>query len=218
MTDAHELQREKTMRTFLLTLFTASLALTAGTSAWAATDPLPPGVTDAVAPGENSVNMSPLGVLTGSYGVNYERLFGGAHGLLVEGTLSRAEDDTSSSLSYGGLVGYRWHWSGQQSSGFLGLNAGYARGSGDSKVTVDGEEKSFDVDVTTLSVVPNIGKRWAWDFGLNITFRAGVGWGSYDVSTQSKDPDAQDAVKLVDDLLTLIPVALDGELSVGWVF
>ncbi|HUH04452.1 MAG TPA: hypothetical protein VML75_20795, partial [Kofleriaceae bacterium] len=64
----------------------------------------------------------------------------------------------------------------------------------------------------------NIGKRWAWDSGLNVTLRVGAGYGNYGISTDSEDPDAQEAVALVDDLLTLIPIALDGELSVGYAF
>jgi hypothetical protein len=38
------------------------------------------------------------------------------------------------------------------------------------------------------------------------------------LTTTSTDPDAQTAVKFVQDILTLLPIAFDGELSVGYTF
>lgn len=167
---------------------------------------------------ENSVNLSPLGLLSGSYGLNYERLIGGYHGVLVEGNFSHSSGDNASSNSVGGTVGYRFHWRGSQNSGFVGLNLGYFKGSGEGSITNNGMMKTFDVDTTVSSITANIGKRWAWDSGLNVTFRIGAGKGNYDVSTDSEDPDAQEVVKNVDDLLAFLPVAFDGELSLGYVF
>lgn len=177
-------------------------------------------------PKENSINGSPLGVLFGSYSLNYERLVGGMHGFMVEGNFSHSTgtstingDQTSSRSSlYGGGVGYRWHWSGQQQSGFLGLMAGYTVGTGSGTVTDATGMQAFDLTVKAPWVVANIGKRWQWDNGLNVTFRIGAGWAKYTVSTNSTDPQAQDAVKALQDLLTLIPIALDGELSLGYTF
>ena len=167
---------------------------------------------------ENSVNLSPLGILSGSYGLNYERLIGGYHGVLVEGNFSSSSGDDASSSSLGGTLGYRFHWRGNQDSGFVGLNLGYQTGSGEATITSGDTMKKFDVETTVSSVTANIGRRWAWDSGLNITFRIGAGKGNYDVTTDSDDPDAQEAVKLVDDLLAFLPVAFDGELSLGYVF
>ena len=177
-------------------------------------------------PRENSINGSPLGALFGSYSLNYEHLSGGTHGLMVEGNLgfstgtstSGTEASSSKSTNYGGGVGYRWHWSGQQQSGFLGLMAGYTVGSGSSTITSGGMTNSYDLTIKAPWVVANIGKRWVWDNGLNITFRIGGGWAKYTVSSSSTDPQAQDAVKFLQDVLTLIPIALDGELSLGYTF
>ena len=167
---------------------------------------------------ENSVNMSPLGVLSGSYGLNYERLFNGYHGLLVEGNFSNSSDEDTSSTSIGGTLGYRFHWRGKQDSGFVGLNLGYSSGTGEGSISNGMTTKSFDVDTSVSSVTANIGRRWAWDSGLNVTFRIGAGKGNYDITTESEDPDAQEVVQAVDDLLTLFPVAFDGELSLGYIF
>ncbi len=162
--------------------------------------------------------MSPLGLLSGSYGINYEKLFGGYHGLLLEGNFASSSDRDASSSSFGGTLGYRFHWRGRQDSGFLGLNLGYFSGSGEGSVGTDMSRKTFNVNTTVSSITVNVGRRWAWDSGLNITFRIGAGKGNYDVTTDSDDPDAQDVVNAVDDLLTFLPVAFDGELSAGYTF
>jgi hypothetical protein len=177
-------------------------------------------------PRENSINGSPLGVLFGSYSLNYERLVGGTNGFMIEGNFSRSTgtstvngDSTSSKSSlYGGGVGYRWHWSGQQDSGFLGLMAGYSVGTGSGTVSSGAGIQQFDLTIKAPWVVANIGRRWQWDNGINFTIRAGAGWAKYTVSSSSTDPNAQDAVKALQDLLTLIPIALDGELSLGYTF
>jgi hypothetical protein len=177
-------------------------------------------------PKENSINGNPLGALVLSYSLNYERLVNGTHGFLVEGkfgfdtgtSASGTETSSSKSTTYGGGLGYRWHWSGQQQSGFLGLMAGYSVGSGSSTITSGGMTQTFDLTIKAPWVVANIGKRWQWDNGLNITFRVGAGWAKYTVSTSSTDPEAQQGVKFLQDILTFIPIALDGELSLGYSF
>lgn len=167
---------------------------------------------------KNSVNVSPLGLLVGSYGVNYERLLDGHHGLLVEGNFASSSSSNASNSSFGGTLGYRYHWSGGQDSGFVGLNLSYSSGSSEAVVTTDDGMTSFDLDTTATTITANVGRRWAWDSGLNVTLRFGLGKGDYDVSTDSEDPDAQEAVELVDDLLEFLPLAVDGELSVGYAF
>ena len=181
-------------------------------------------------PRENSFNLSPLGLLLGSYSLNYEHLSGGTHGLLIDGHIDRdsgtattadssgTTTGTSRSTDYGIGAGYRWHWSGEQSSGFLGLMAGYTVGSGTSTLTSGNTTSRFDLTIRAPWVVANIGKRWQWDSGVNITFRIGGGWAKYTVTTTSTDPDAQTAVKFLQDILTLLPIAFDGELSVGYSF
>ena len=165
-------------------------------------------------PGVNSVNINPLGALFGSYSVNYERLFDRQHGLLVEGVFSSTSNDDSEASAGGLLLGYRWHWSKSQDSGFLGANTSYQAGSGEG--TVNGEK--FEVSVTQLDFTLNVGRRWAWDGGFNVTFRFGVGRAVRTFDTTSNDPDAQRAVQLVEDAYEILPVSLDGELSIGWVF
>lgn len=202
-------------------LATAAYAQEAPDAEASHADPAPAALDSAIHK-SNSVNISPLGVVIGSYALNYEHMFDGGHGVLAEGLLSISGNDDASSLGYGGGVGYRWHWNGTQDSWFAGVNLSYLAGSGDATVetTTNGmtTKEKFDVSLTEFAATANIGRRWAFDFGLNITFRVGAGYASREVSTDSKDPLAQDAVALMDDLVNFIPVAVDGELSVGWVF
>lgn len=183
--------------------------------------PEPPPPTAAIeAPPEraNSINVSPLGIVLGAYNINYERLFG-AHGLVLEGGFSYLSDEGDDSKSIGGSIGYRWHWRGRQNSGFLGLAAGMYDGTGEASVeTSGGNEESHDVDVRSYYLVANIGKRWQWRNGFNFTLRAGGGYGYYDIVARSDDPDAEKAAEEVDDLLTRFPIAIDGEVSVGYSF
>lgn len=207
-----------------LALIAAAATLTAAAHAGAQeAEPDAPGVEAAKGVEKpNSVNVSPLGIAFGSYAVNYERLFDGGHGVLVEGQLSMSSGDDADSTSYGGVVGYRYHFNGTQDSWFAGVNLGYSAGTGDGvvEVTSNGSTttRTFPVDFSLISATANVGHRWSWDFGLNVTLRFGAGYGAYSFSTDSEDDDAQLAVEAVDALLTAIPVAFDGELSVGFNF
>ncbi|HWM86455.1 MAG TPA: hypothetical protein VNO33_11470 [Kofleriaceae bacterium] len=165
----------------------------------------------------NSINISPLGIVFGAYNLNYERLFG-AHGLLVEAGLARVSDDGDKATSVGGSLGYRWHWRGRQNSGFLGVSAGFYDGTGEGTLEDGDMERSYDVDVTSYYLVANVGKRWAWDNGFNFTLRVGGGYGHYDITPRSDGPEAQEAAEELKDVLTEIPIAIDGELSLGYTF
>jgi len=172
--------------------------------------------------GTNSINLNPLSLLGGYYGVSYEHLFDRTHGLLIEPFLYRKASGDTKSSSFGGYAGYRWHWSKSQNSGFLGVNAGAAFGTGSASITtsVNGVSttKSFDVNTRVIEVTGNVGRRFAWDNGFNLTLRIGAGYANRKVSTDSKDADAQRVVKLVDDLIKFLPIALDGEVSIGFIF
>jgi hypothetical protein len=162
----------------------------------------------------NSINVSPLGVLVGDYALTYERLFGGSHGVIVEGIGSRSAGDAGSSLQFGGGVGYRWHWRGRQNSGFLGLMVAQRFGSG--TVTTNGME--HDLSVRSTTVTANIGKRWALTPQVNVTFRIGAGYGKHVATAKDDTMEAKQAEELMNDILSFLPIGFDGELSVGYAF
>lgn len=162
----------------------------------------------------DTINLSPLGVLVGDYALTYEHLFGGHHGLIVEGIGSRSASDDGSSLQFGGGVGYRWHWRGRQNSGFLGLMLAQRFGTG--SVTENG--MTHDMTVSSTTVTANIGKRWAITPALNVTFRIGAGYGKYSATAKEDTMEAKQAEKLMNDILSFLPIGFDGELSVGYAF
>ncbi|MBA2543148.1 MAG: hypothetical protein H0V17_26135 [Deltaproteobacteria bacterium] len=162
----------------------------------------------------NTINLSPLGVLVGDYALTYERLFGGSHGVIVEGIGSRSAGDAGSSLQFGGGVGYRWHWRGRQNSGFLGLMLAQRFGSG--SVTENG--MTHDMSVRSTTVTANIGKRWALTPQVNVTFRIGAGWGNHVATAKESTMEAKQAEELMNDILSFLPIGFDGELSVGYAF
>ena len=165
-----------------------------------------------------SINLDPAGVLQGYYGGNAEWLHG-SHGLLVEASYFRKSDDTSSVSGASGTVGYRWHWRGRQNSGFLGVNTSVGIGSAATTTTSSaGQMMTWDLSVRTIAVTGNIGKRWQFDNGLNVTGRIGAGWASRTASTSSSDPDAKAAAQTVEDILAFLPIAFDAELSLGYAF
>jgi len=161
----------------------------------------------------NSINASPLGVAFGNYALTYERLLGGQHGLVVEGIVTRSSGDDGDSTQFGGAAGYRWHWRGRQNSGFLGIM--FAQGFGSGEVSVNG--MSHDMTVRSTTITGNVGKRWL--FGpINVTVRAGLGYGHYTAKAKEDTQEAKDAEKLMNDILAFLPIAIDGELSVGYTF
>lgn len=156
----------------------------------------------------NSVNLSPLGLLIGGYNLNYERLLGGYHGVLVESSFV----SNSTTSTFGGSLGYRFHWRGKQDSGFVGVNLGHSRGT--AEASKEGATQVHDVDLVASSLTVNVGRRWAWESGLNITFRIGAGRGSYEATTDSTDLEAKEAAAE----LSSLSVAFDSELSLGYNF
>ena len=53
---------------------------------------------------------------------------------------------------------------------------------------------------------------------INITLRFGLGWGHYAATAKVDNSEAKDAEKKLNDVLALLPIGFDGELSVGYVF
>lgn len=166
----------------------------------------------------NSINISPLGLVAGNIALTYEHLFGGTHGVIVEGVMSRASGDDGDSLQFGGSVGYRWHWRGRQNSGFLGVTFTQMVGSGSVTETVNGAEMTHDMSVRSTMLTGNIGKRWMLTDAVNITARLGLGWGHHVATAKEDTQEAKDAEKLMNDLLAFLPIGFEGELSLGYAF
>lgn len=177
-----------------------------------------PELTASAAPRVHSINLSPLGLVAGSLALNYEYLHQGRHGLIVEAALARSSNDDAEQLQGGVGVGYRWHWSGQQDSGFLGVMAHQSMGTGEVTVSSGNQEMSYPMQIRSTMVTGNVGKRWMLGDAVNITARFGLGWGHHRATAEDDTAAARDAEETMNALLTLLPIGIDGELSVGYAF
>ena len=165
----------------------------------------------------NSININPLGAVGLNYALTYERLFAGSHGLVVEGIAAFSNGDDGDAKQFGGAVGYRWHWRGRQNSGFLGVMFSQGFGTGEVVYSNGTTEMRHGMNVRSTTVTANIGKRWL--FGpVNVTIRGGLGYGKYVASAKEDTQEAKDAEELMNDILAFLPIAVDGELSIGYTF
>ena len=177
----------------------------------------------------HSINVSPLALLGGGFNLNYEYLTGGGHhGFLVEvgssswtwerqttvnGQMVRDEHMDGRHGTIG--VGYRYHLRGRQAGGFLGIMLHESRGEADVRAMEDGVSSQDDaIGYTSSTLTVHAGKRWMLTRGLNLTARIGVG--SAERKVDDEDADKMAAAELQDTLD--IPLAVDGELSLGWTF
>ena len=168
----------------------------------------------------NAVNFGFIGLLSGSYYLNYSRSLDGYHGLIGEvvyvareGTIDEEaeEQEQFQENGFGFLLGYRYAWEGGQDSPFTGVSFDYYQ----SEETRDGNPHA---KYNSWSLTANIGRRWAWESGFNITLRFGLGYASREYISESDQTSDQLIAGLADAILESVPVGFDGELSVGYSF
>ena len=127
----------------------------------------------------NSINMCPVALAFNFYSMNFEHLFDGTHGLVARfdyESISDTYSDNPIELSgYGFILNYRYHFSGQMESIFLGSYARYRIYDGNGKAGAT----DFDMSITESSFGLNLGKRWVWNSGFNVLFSMGYGFFSY---------------------------------------
>jgi hypothetical protein len=125
---------------------------------------------------KHAINTCPGGVAFGIFSVNYEYLHKSKHGFVLRAdyehipkTYSDAQIDAFGAAL---IVNYRYHFQKQMNSYFAGA---FSRGriyKGDGKW--NNETINFSLPELTLGA--NIGRRWAWNSGFNITFLLGYGY------------------------------------------
>jgi hypothetical protein len=164
---------------------------------------------------KNSINLG-LGTVWGSPSLSYEHLFAGGHGLVIGANGFFARHDIGNAMGAGGSIGYRYHWHERQDSVLFGIHAGFDRDQTPMRITENEMTTDTVVDMTTFYLVGNLGKRWVLGDNINITARIGGG-----LALRRLDSDAEDydpLVGFVHGMIESVPVTLDGELSVGYMF
>jgi hypothetical protein len=203
------------------TLLSAPLLIaalsTAASAQEAAPAPMPAPAAAAAAKVEanDSINVSPLGLLFGNLYVTYEHLWSGGHGVIVDAGFGHSTGEGNAEAHGAAGVGYRWHWRGRQNSGFLGVSLHQEIGSG----TVTENDQTYDMAVRSTMLTANVGKRWMLgDSNWNITLRFGLGVGKHTAEAKENTPEAKMAEEDMNALLALVPIGWEGELSVGYNF
>lgn len=166
---------------------------------------------------KNAINTCPGAVAFGIFSLNYEHLFHPNHGLVgrfdyesIPKTYSDAKIE-SSGVAF--ILNYRWHLSGEMKSAFLGAYARHRIYSGSG--TIEATEFDFTLPETTFGL--NVGKRWAWKSGFNLTLAFGYGF-------SFENRDATPTNGAIEASLDQFEKAYDfidpflGELSIGYAF
>ncbi|MFM2416408.1 MAG: hypothetical protein RL385_1131 [Pseudomonadota bacterium] len=163
----------------------------------------------------NALNFSVLGFVIGNLRLTYERLLRPKHGLYIEGIIAPDVLNGFDFVGYGSGMGYRFHWSGPGTGGFVGAGVALLRYRG--KIAVydldDGDTYDYRGSLFSVGVGPHVGKRWLWErTGINLTIRVGAGL------VLSKTYPKQNVPKKATDGLTRFPIGAEGELSIGYSF
>jgi len=119
-------------------------------------------------------------------------------------------------------AGFRYYWSQMQDSGFVGLTVSYATGT--ARYESDGgvvgfPPARFEFDAERIAFTASLGRRWAWDNGFNITWRLGLGAGTFELEPKREDPGNDSAQTNIENAMLFTPPLMrDGELSLGIIF
>ena len=163
----------------------------------------------------NAINLSVLGFVIGNIRLTYERLLRPKHGAFAEAIVAPDVLQGFDFVEYGAGVGYRFHWRGAKTSGFVGATLSVTHGSGTKPTLKLGDEDTVDFtgSVWTFGIAPHVGKRWLFEpSGVNLTLRFGGGF-AYRVVDPSSGSPAEATHNVEHNFLIA-----DGELSVGYSF
>ncbi len=164
-----------------------------------------------------SINMCPLAIAFGIYSVNYEHLFNQTHGVVArieyESISETYSDDPINANGVGFSLNYRWHWSGGMESWFLGAFARYRMYNGDGT----SGQTDFNFEMREFTLGANVGKRWVWNSGFNITFAFGYGFSTLNKETEPTSTSIETLLNTFEDEYTFLGPFM-GEFSIGYAF
>lgn len=166
---------------------------------------------------KQAINTCPGGVAFGIFSVNYEYLFKSKHGLVlradyehIPGTYSDAQIDAFGAAV---ILNYRYHFNQQMNSYFAGAYSRARIYKGDAQW--NNETVNFSLPELTLGI--NVGRRWVWNSGINVTFALGYG---HTFKTRNIDIDDAGFDEKIDEFEKKYNFSNSflGELSIGYAF
>lgn len=158
----------------------------------------------------------------GDYAVIYTHSVAGGFAVVGEAFAQYSTSENGGGTAGGGgQLGARWYTNGTQRSWFVGMMAGYDGGRttaiavGNSSGAV--VRRTYVLPYTRWRVTANFGRRWVFGPGFALTARVGVGKGERSYSMGS-DVAANGEAAAQESLYNFLPISLDAEASIGWVF
>ena len=165
----------------------------------------------------NSINFCPVALAFKFYSINYYHLFEQKHGIELrldyESNSDSYSDNPVDIKGYGVILNYRYHFAESMESIFLGSYVRYRIYNGVGNA--DGTD--FDFDIKEFTVGLNVGKRWVWDFGLNLTFTVGYGISSEEKTVTPSTKEVSNTIDAFQNEYAFIGPFF-GEFSIGYTF
>ena len=144
---------------------------------------------------KQAINFCPIALAFGIYSVNYERLLTVHHGIMIRGDYEsipkRIAPEGINVDAKAAIVNYRYHLCGGMNSLFVGVFGRYRVFEGDALAN----EIPFDFTISEFTVGANLGKRWVFNSGFNITLNAGYGHFMDQLNTTDKSYEAAQEIK-----------------------
>ncbi|GGK10640.1 hypothetical protein GCM10007962_00950 [Yeosuana aromativorans] len=172
---------------------------------------------------KNSISFCPAALAFGIYSVNYEYLLNKKHGLVARFDYEAIPKTyTNTNIKSNGkafIVNYRYHFSEQMKSFFVGAYGRYRIYNGTGVIegnnTTENENFSFDMPDWTAGI--NAGKKWVWNSGFNITLSFGYGFSNESWNASSNITSVDNAIKDFRKAYDFID-PFYGEFSIGYSF
>ena len=165
----------------------------------------------------HAINMCPGGIAFGIYAVNYEYMINKNSGIVlrfdyesIPKTYSDAAIETSG-IAF--ILNYRWRWSPDLKSEYLGAFLRYRLYQGSGII----EATNFDFTIPEFTIGLNIGKRWVWKSGFNINLALGYGYSFERKDIQPSNEAIESSIEVFENEYDFINSFL-GEFSVGYAF
>ena len=165
----------------------------------------------------NALNVCPIAPVFGVFSVNFERRLHPSYGVVVRfdyeavpSTYSAADIEASGAAV---MVNVRRHLSPSMASVFVGAYARHRVFSGSGVLGAN----AFDTRLSEQTIGLNIGKRWVWGSGFNVTFGLGLGVSTVGEETTPPSAPTAAAVDVFRDEYTFFNPHY-GELSIGFAF
>jgi hypothetical protein len=157
----------------------------------------------------NFISLDPLSLCLGSIVINYEHVFAARHGVLLEGDYSLP----IISKAYGGMLGYRYHFSSSSKGHFIGPFVAYHY----SRSKMQDEYKhDFYYTLKYSALGFDWGYRWQFFKIMNATIRLGLDYPFMDLKWDEAPPESFHGLQT--SLVTSIIKAacyVDGELTIA---